>query len=177
MSEPGPGSGGVARRDELRRPRVMDETRVEKTNKGRDPRGLYLLAAVRPHEPRGEHHLLVYCLLCHGGRAALRRSVRRAPRTRAVVGSNLTLTRMKKAKAGIFRFCRGKCAPARQVALGMGFSLDLAIPGATARRPHSSERDRRTERGTRAGSTPCFASVGVDTLGLVRRAHAAASSR
>jgi hypothetical protein len=69
---------------------------------------------VRPHEPRGEHHLLVYRLLCHGGRAALRGSVRRAPRTRAVVGGSsqkgINLTRMA------FFLCRaisGRRVPAR----------------------------------------------------------------
>ena len=130
--------------------------RGRKTNKGGDPRGSHLLAAVRPHEPRGEHHLLVYRLLCHGGRAALRGSVRRAPRTRAVVGGSspkgINLTRMA------FFLCRaisGRRVPARP-RQGMGFSLESRLSGANARRPHSSARDRRTERGTPVRSTPAF---------------------
>jgi hypothetical protein len=38
----------------------------------------------------------------------------------------------------------------------MGFSLESRLSGATARRPHSSARDRRTERGTPVRSTPAF---------------------
>ena len=64
------------------------------------------------------------------------------------------LTRMV-CKAGLFsvqrsRFPRVPCHE------GMGFSLESGFPGSTARRPHSSARDRRTERGTPARSTPAF---------------------
>lgn len=152
--------------------------RGRKTNKGGDPRGSHLLAAVRPHEPRGEHHLLVYRLLCHGGRAALRGSVRRAPRTRAVVGGSsqkgINLTRMA------FFLCRaisGRRVPARaRVRVWVSvWNRDCPAP------PRGARTRRRAIVGPNAarrlGAPPRFASVGVDTLGLVRRAHAAASSR
>ena len=58
-----------------------------------------------------------------------------------------------------FLFVQGDFRPTRSRARprqGMGFSLESRFSGATARHPHSSARDRRTERGTPVRSTPAF---------------------
>ena len=60
----------------------------------------YLLAAV-PHESRGEHHLLVHRLLCHGGRAALRSSVRRGRGAQSLIESKFPATKDSQKKPSI----------------------------------------------------------------------------